>query len=147
VAKKKTAPKKEPPPVEVKITQQKRDRVAAILAIVLGLLTIREGGSVLLGLTVPSYPVLPWLVWYNVAMGVVSVVAGAGMWWKAEWSITLAVNILMFHGIVFAGLIGLEQFGQTVSRISIFAMMFRTFTWIVIVSLLKWKRQEQAGKA
>jgi hypothetical protein len=47
--------------------------------------------------------------------------------------------------IVFAGLVGLSYFGQTAARISIFAMMFRTFTWIVIVSLLKWKRQEQAG--
>ncbi|HEX9135972.1 MAG TPA: hypothetical protein VF905_03375 [Nitrospirota bacterium] len=120
---------------------QKKDRVAAILAIMLGLLTIREGGSVLLGVTVPGYPVLPWLVWYNVAVAVFSVAAGVGMWKQLEWSITLSINILALHAIVFAGLVGLSYFGQTVARISIFAMMFRTFTWIVIVSLLKWKRE------
>ena len=112
---------------------------------VLGLVSVREGGSVLLGLTTPAYAVLPWLVWYNVAMGIVSVVAGVGMWQQREWSITLAVNILTLHGIVFLGLIGLNQFGQTVAMISIFAMLFRTFTWIVIYSLLKWKRQSPAG--
>jgi hypothetical protein len=145
---KKNSRKKAPEQLAVlRIDQKKKDRVAAILAIVLGLISVREGGSVLLGLTTPAYYVLPWLVLYNVAMGVVSVVAGAGMWQQREWSITLAVNILTLHGIVFLGLIGLNQFGQAVAMISIFAMLFRTFTWIVIYSLLKWKRQSPAGPA
>jgi hypothetical protein len=143
MAKKKAARKKEPPPIKVAITQQKRDRVAAILAIVLGLLSVREGGAVLLGIETKPYHILPWLVWYNVAMGVVSVFAGAGMWKQRAWSISLGLNILTFHGIVFLGLIGLKQYGQDVAKISIVAMLFRTFTWIVIYSLLKWKRQDQ----
>jgi hypothetical protein len=142
MAKKKAARKQEPPPIKVTITQQKRDRVAAILAIVLGMLSVREGGGVLLGVTTPAYHVLPWLVWYNVAMGVASVVAGVGMWKQRAWSISLGLNILTFHGIVFLGLIGLKQYGQDVARISIFAMLFRTFTWMVIYSLLKWKREK-----
>jgi hypothetical protein len=147
MAKKKAANKKELPPVKVAITQQKRDRVAAILALVIGLLSVREGGSVLLGLTIPAYHVLPWLVWYNVTMGVVSVFAGVGMWKQRAWSISLGLNILAFHGIVFLGLIGLEQYGQDVARTSIFAMLFRTFTWIVIYSLLTWKRQDHEETA
>jgi hypothetical protein len=142
MSKKKAARKKEPPPMKVTITQQKRDRVAAILALVLGLLSIREGGSVLLGIETKTYRVLSWLVWYNVAMGVVSVVAGAGMWMRRAWSISLGLNILSLHGIVFLGLIGLNQYGQDVARMSIFAMLFRTFTWTVIYLLLTWKRQE-----
>jgi hypothetical protein len=77
-----------------------------------------------------------------VALGFVSVAAGTGMWLKRSWSLTLALNILAFHAVVFAGLVALYQFGQTVAHRSIFAMMFRTFTWIVIYSLLKWKRQQ-----
>ena len=142
MAKKKKSYRKEPPPSKVAITQQKKDRVAAILAIMLGLLSVREGGSVLLGLTTPAYNVLPWLVWYNVIMGVVSVVAGVGMWKQRAWSISLSMNVLTLHGIVFLGLIGLKQYGHDVARISIFAMLFRTFTWIVIYSLLRWKRQD-----
>jgi sensor histidine kinase YesM len=143
VAKKKASFKKAPPPAETAITQQKRDRVASVLAIVIGLLSIREGGAVLLGVTVPDFPVLTWLVWYNVTLGFVSVAAGIGMWTKGDWSRTLALNILVLHAVVFAGLIALYQSGQTVANRSIFAMMFRTFTWIVIYSLLKWKRSEK----
>ena len=57
------------PPPGLKIDQKKKDRVAAVLGTMVGLLTITEGGRVLLGLMVPDYPVLSWLVWYNVAMG------------------------------------------------------------------------------
>ena len=134
--------KQAPAPTGVKITQQKRDRVASILAIVLGLISIREGGAVLLGVTTPDYPVLPWLVWYNVVLGGASVAAGAGIWTKRDWSYALALNILTLHGIVFAGLFALYKSGQTVAPHSIFAMMFRTFTWIVIYSLIRWKRSE-----
>ena len=84
MAKKKAAPKKELRPTNRTITRQKKDRVAAILAIVIGLLSAREGGSVLLGLTTPAYYVLPWLVWYNVAMGVVSAIAKISMWKQRE---------------------------------------------------------------
>jgi hypothetical protein len=136
--------KKTPAPAAVKITQQKRDRVASILAIVLGLISMREGGAVLLGVTTPDYPVLPWLVWYNVVLGAVSVVAGAGIWTKRDWSGVLALNILTFHGIVFAGLFALYKSGQIVAMRSIFAMMFRTFAWIVIYSLIKWRRQKES---
>jgi hypothetical protein len=143
VAKKKGSFKKATPPGETAITQKKRDRVASILGILIGLLSIREGGAVLLGVMVPDFPVLTWLVWYNVALGFVSVAAGIGMWIKRSWSTTLALNILAFHAVVFAGLVALYQSGQTVANRSIFAMMFRTFTWIVIYSLLKWKRQQE----
>ena len=127
----------------LRIDQQKRDRVAAVLGTMVGLLTITEGGRVLLGLTTPAYTVLPWLVWYNVVMGVVSVVAGVGIWMRRSWSIDLGMNILAFHAVVFAGLLGMQKFGQPVAMVSIFAMLFRTFVWIVIVSLVKWKRQDK----
>ena len=141
MAKKKASLKKTAPPADTGITQRKRDQVASIFAVLIGLLSIREGGAVLLGVTVPGYPVLTWLVWYNVALGFVSVAAGIGMWIKRYWGRTLALNILAFHGVVFVCLFALNQFGQTVAHRSIFAMLFRTFTWIVIYSLLNWKRQ------
>ena len=75
-----------------------------------------------------------------------AVAAGIGMWTGSYWSRTLALNILAFHAVVFAGLVALSQIGQTVAPRSIFAMMFRTFTWLVIYSLLKWKRQQEGGK-
>jgi hypothetical protein len=141
--KKKVQSKLPPQPEGLRIDQNKRDRVAAVLGTMIGLLTITEGGRVLLGVTIPSYPVLTWLVWYNVVMGVVSVAAGVGIWMQRSWSIDLGVNILAFHAVVFACLVGMQRFGQSVAMVSVFAMMFRTFIWIIIVSLVKWKRQAQ----
>jgi hypothetical protein len=146
MSKKKRTQGKAAPSMEVKITQQKRDRVAAVLAVMLGLLSVTEGGRVLLGLFVPGYPVLPWLVWYNVGMGALSVAAGAGIWLQRERARSLAVNILTLHAIVFVGLFALKQMGQTVAMQSIFAMMFRTFSWSVIYSLVSWKRQEDTSR-
>ncbi len=68
MAKKKVIRENVPLQTDGKMTQQKRDRIASILAITLGLLSIREGGAVLLGATIPDYHVLLWLVWYNVIM-------------------------------------------------------------------------------
>ena len=143
--KKKSPRKKVPPQPEVKIDQRKKDRVAAIIAIMVGLLSVRQAGSVLLGVTTPAYYALPWLLWYTVAMGFISVIDGIGMWKQREWSITLSMNILLFHGIIFLGLIGLNQFGQPVSMVSLFGMMITTFSWLVIFSLLKWKREAKVG--
>ena len=141
--KKKTRLEKSPQKQELRIDQKKRDRVAAVLGIMVGLLTITEGGRVLLGLSTPAYTVLPWLVWYNVAMGAVSVAAGVGIWRQRSCSIDLGVNILALHAVVFAGLLALRQMGQPVAAVSLFAMLFRTFLWIVIVSLVKWNRQDR----
>ena len=141
--KKKAKLEKTPQKQELRIDQKKRDRVAAVLGIMVGLLTITEGGRVLLGLSTPAYTVLPWLVWYNVAMGAVSVAAGVGFWMRRSWSIDLGVNILALHAVVFAGLLAMRQMGQPVAAVSLFAMLFRTLLWIVIVSLVKWKRQDR----
>ncbi len=142
MAKKKTTRKNSPLQTDWKVTQQKRARLASILAIALGLLSVREGGAVLLGLAIPDYHVLPWLVWYNVIMGVVSIAAGAGMWKQQDRSVALAVKILVFHGIVFVSLFIMYQLGQVVAARSIYAMLFRTFIWIVIYSLLRWRRED-----
>jgi hypothetical protein len=144
--KKKSRGKKNPPGAVGEIDQKKKDRVAAILAVVFGLLAIRQGGGILLGVITAGNDVLTWLLWYKVVMGLVSVIAGVGMWMERAWSITLAVNILAFHSIVFLGLIGMYQLGQAVAMTSLLGMLLTTFGWIVIYSLLKWKRQERAGE-
>jgi hypothetical protein len=128
------------------VTQQNFYRLTAIPAFIIGLLSIKEGGSVLLGLSTKAYPVLPWLVWYNVVMGFVSVIAGAGLWMQRRWGSVLAAVILPCHGIVFLSLMALVMFGKTVARISIMAMLFRTAVWFVIYMVLRWKSDFQDKK-
>ncbi len=122
------------------MTLQKRHRLAALLASLPGLLSIKEGGSVLLGLVTKDYTVLPWLVWYNVVLGFASVIVGIGLWGKREGSIKLTTTILSLHGFVLIILIILFAFKAPVSLISIMAMLFRTSVWIAIIVLLRLKQ-------
>jgi hypothetical protein len=128
------------------MTLRKRHRLAALLAIIPGLLSIKEGGSVLLGLVTKDYTILPWLVWYNVVLGFASVIVGIGLWREHEGSIKLTTMILSLHGIVLIILIILFAFKAPVSLISILAMLFRTSVWIAIIVLLRRKGKWQAGK-
>jgi hypothetical protein len=113
-----------------------RYRIAAIIALVIGLLTIVEGSIVLLGLESKPYPVLPWLLRYNVAMGVVSLAAGHGLWRKQGWAWMLSRTVLVCHGLVFLSLVGMHLLGQTVAVQSIGAMLFRTAIWTGIVFMI-----------
>ena len=106
-----------------------RHRLAALLALVIGLLTIVEGGIVLLGFETKPYAVLPWLLRYNVAMGFVSLAAGHGLWREQRWAETLSRIIRSCHGVVFLWLVGMVLLGMTVAMNSIGAMLFRTAIW------------------
>ena len=129
------------------MTQQIFIRLVAVPAFIIGLLSIKEGGSVLLGISTKAYPILPWLVWYNVMMGFVSVIAAAGLWTQRRWGSVLAAVILFCHGVVFLSLMALVTLGKTVARISTIAMMFRTAIWLVVYMALMLTSDRQAGNA
>ena len=114
-----------------------KHRLAALLALVIGLLTIVEGGIVLLGLETKPYPVLPWLLRYNVVMGFVSLAAGHGLWREQRWAETLSRTIRNCHGAVFLWLVVMDLLGMTVAVNSIGAMLFRTAIWTGIMILVK----------
>jgi uncharacterized membrane protein (DUF2068 family) len=124
------------------MTSQNKHRIAALLALAIGLMTIVEGGSVLLGIETKTYHVLSWLVQYNVVMGFVSMVAGIGLWMEKKWAAMVARIILVCHGAVFLSLGGMHLLGKTVAIVSIMAMLFRTGVWIVINFMIRGKGQE-----
>ena len=128
------------------MTQQNRHRLAALLAAVLGLLTIKEGGSVLLGLSTKSYTILPWLVWYNVVVGFLSVLAGWGLWQQRTWASKMADTIVTLHGLVLVNLIVLFAFKEAVAVISIVAMLMRTLVWVGILLLTRWRKRGKEGE-
>ena len=122
-----------------------RHRIAALVAVTLGLLTITEGGSVLLGLSTKPYTILPWLVWYNVVAGFLSVLAGRGLWLKRTWADKLADTIVTLHGLVLLILIVLFALKEAVATISIMAMLVRTVAWVGIILLTRWRIRKQEG--
>ncbi len=116
---------------------QNKHRLAAIPAFILGLLSIIEGGRVLLGLSTKPYTVLPWLVWYNVVLGFVSVAAGIGVWIKRTWGYTFAATIVSLHFLVLMILVILYSFRQPVALHSIAAMIVRSLVWAGILLVLQ----------
>jgi len=107
-------------------------RLPAILGIIVGFLSIMAGSKILLGISSPNYIVLHWLVIYNVSFGVVSVLAGAGLWRLRPWAISLAGLTAASHGFVLALLIVFFISGKPVAYQSILAMLFRTTAWLGI---------------
>ncbi len=115
---------------------KKKHRISALVAIIIGLLSIIEGGSVLLGLETKPYTVLPWLVWYNVVLGFVSVAAGVGLWMNRAWGYTSATTIVALHFLVLMILVILYSFRQPVALHSIAAMTVRSLVWAGILLVL-----------
>lgn len=105
-------------------------KVAASLALILGLMTIITGTRVLTGQFVPGYTVLQWLVYYNVFMGVVSLIAGLLIWKGHGFALRLSSLIASAHILVLSLL--LIIFNTVVAPASIKAMVFRSVIWIVI---------------
>lgn len=125
------------------MTSRNKRRIAAMLALTIGLLTIVEGGSVLLGIETKPYRVLPWLLRYNVLMGFVSLAAGISLWMEKNQAAMLARTILVCHGAVFLSLSAMHLLGKTVAVNSIMAMLFRTGIWFVIITMIRRKVREK----
>jgi hypothetical protein len=124
------------------MTSRNKYRIAALLALIIGLMTVVEGGLVLLGIETKPYPVLPWLLRYNVAMGIVSLAAGHGLWREQKWAATLSRIVLACHGVVFLLLAGMYVLEKTVAVNSVGAMLFRTGIWICINVMISRKEGE-----
>lgn len=111
-------------------------RTLATLGLVLGGLSVVTGGRVLADIDRPDYVVLNWLVLYNVAAGLVGVVAGAGLWLRRLWAVELAWTLTAFHGGVLVVLIAWWAAGSAVAFESLLAMLLRFLVWasIAVVS-------------
>jgi len=80
-------------------------RIAAVVAVAFGLLTVREGGAVLFGgeaARAAAGNYVPFVLWFNFLAGFAYVAAGAGLWLQQRWSAWLALAILIGTVAVFA---------------------------------------------
>jgi hypothetical protein len=116
-------------------------RIAAIAALIFGLLTIRSGAGVLFGdpLEVErAGAVVPFILWFNFAAGFVYVAASIGLWLLRRWAVWLAVAIAFATVIAFA-LFGIHvaQGGSYETR-TMLAMAVRSSFWMVIAALSCW---------
>lgn len=110
--------------------------IAALLALLIGIMSVISGSMVLLNYNIPNYNVLNWLVIYNVILGGITLVAAILIWKNNKSARKIVFVILISHLLVFLYLYFLNQ---EVALESIKAMGFRVSVWTVIF-LLTYKK-------
>lgn len=124
-------------------TNQRRNWswVIPLVAIGFGVLTIKEGGSVLFGgeaarKVAGNY--VPFVLWFNFVAGFAYVIAGAGLWMRHRWAVWLAVAIAAATGLTFAAF-GMHVYsGGAYELRTVIAMSLRTLVWTAI-ALVAWR--------
>lgn len=115
--------------------------IAAVIAIIFSLLTIVEGSTVLLGISVQDYTVFKPLLVYNVIMGIVGVLAGGAIWVNTREAMTYTKIILAAHTTVMLIVIFIYLLSNAIAMHSVQAMLVRVVVWLVI-TLLAWKSNQ-----
>lgn len=123
--------------------QQRGLRIWAIslVAIGFGLLTIKEGGTILFGdeaarAAVGNYVL--FVLWFNFLAGFAYVVAGAGLWLRQRWAVWLAIAIAAATFFTFAALGEYVDSGAAYEQRTVIAMSLRTLVWVMI-STIAWR--------
>lgn len=110
------------------------NRVASVLAFVIGAMAVFAGGKVLLG-KVPDYYVIDWLPVYNYTVGILTVfVTVALIWVDGKLARPVAAATLGVHILVMLVLLTVYQ--NVVATDSIVAMTIRITIWLVILGLM-----------
>lgn len=118
------------------------NRIAGILAVIIGAMAIFAGGGVILGRD-PGYYVINWLPLYNYTAGVLSVFISAILIWQnSRWARPLALGTFGLHAAVLVIL--LSAYGAVVARDSLVAMIVRLVAWGIILGLLHFGRSKVA---
>jgi hypothetical protein len=110
----------------------------SIVAVLFGLMTIKEGGAVLLGnekAVVAAGNYVPFVLWFNFLSGFAYIAAGVGLWFHKQWAVWLAVAIAAGIVLIFAAF-GVHIYaGGAFELRTVVAMSIRTAVWFVIAGV------------
>ncbi len=116
-------------------------RAASLVAVAFGLLTLKEGGTVLFGgpqARAAAGQVVPFVLWFNFLAGFAYVATGVGLWLQRRWAMWLAVAIVASTGLVFAAF-GVHVLGGGAHETrTVVAMTLRTLVWAALAAIA-WK--------
>ncbi len=111
------------------------NKIASILAVIIGAMAIFAGGQVLFLGKQMDYYVINWLPYYNFTMGVISVLVTAVLIWKnSRYAMPAAIATFAVHALVM--LVLLTAYKGVVAPDSIVAMSVRLVVWAVILILM-----------
>jgi membrane-bound acyltransferase YfiQ involved in biofilm formation len=122
-------------------------RLAALVALVFGVATIRAGGSVLFGDGAQAAGnVVGFVLWFNFLAGFAYIVAGVGLWLRRHWSAQLALAIAAGTVLVFVAFGIHVVLGGAFEARTAWAMTLRSVVWILI-ALLAFKAAKRDDRA
>ncbi len=117
------------------------NRIAAVLAFIIGVMAVFAGGQVLLGRD-PGYYVIDWLPLYNYTIGILAAfVAAALIWTNSRLAMAVALAIFGAHAAVM--IILLAAYRDVVAMDSIMAMAIRLTVWLIIIGLMVIARRKK----
>lgn len=108
--------------------------IAAVVAVIFGILTIFSGGRALFG-GVDMGAVVPFVLTFNFIAGFAYALAGIGLWRMARWAPMLSVAIAVATAAVFAAFLWHVWHGGAYEARTMGAMLLRLVIWIVIATV------------
>ena len=122
----------------------------SLLAIAFGVMTIKEGGSVLFvdgAARAAAGNYVPFVLWFNFIAGFAYVVAGAGLWLQRSWAVRLSIAIAVSTVAVFVAFAVHVIFGGAYAQRTLIAMTARSTIWIAIATIGAWRFRQRRGSA
>ncbi|MCO5089789.1 hypothetical protein [Bosea sp. (in: a-proteobacteria)] len=108
--------------------------IAAVVAVIFGILTVVSGGRALFG-GVEMGAVVPFVLKFNLVAGFAYVLAGIGLWRMVRWARMLSVAIAVATAAVFAAFLWHAWHGGAYEARTMGAMPLRLAVWVVIAAL------------
>lgn len=110
----------------------------SVLAVVFGVMTIKEGGTVLFGdeaARTAAGNYVPFVLWFNFVAGFAYVVAGVALWMTQRWAVGLAAIIALATAVTFAAFSVHIMSGGAYELRTVIAMSMRTLIWLMIATV------------
>ena len=110
------------------------NKIASVLAFLIGGMAICAGGKALLGID-PGYYVIDWVPVYNYTIGILTLFITAILIWNnSRFARLAAVGTFSLHALVMLVLQTLYR--DTVAPESIQAMILRLIVWAIVLGLM-----------
>lgn len=98
-------------------------------------MTLKEGGSVVFNIgnaRVVNGNFVPFVVWFNFLSGFIYLLASWGLYKRKEWTKKLGISMIILILCVFIFFVIHIASGGLYEKRTVYAMIFRTLTWMFI---------------